>query len=149
MKILDASLPAKATWLRRHSLNPKIKPEKRGRMLRAAKNLDAVVKHRAKKKAGNPVPSRDQLYKIFSEASQSNYAHLKEELNHTHMVALADVLDGWAMGERREPEQSAQLMGQAEGLRRLADEVGPSWSTPEPERLSVIGFIARQFVREE
>ena len=94
------------------------------------------------------MPSRDQLHALFSEASQLNTAHMKAQLSHAHMEALADLWDGWALEERMTPERSAQLMGWAEGMRQLADEVGPSWKPPEPEKLSLVGFMARTVVGE-
>ena len=79
------------------------------------------------------MPSRDQLNALFSDASQKKPAHLRAQLSHAHMEALEDLYDGWALDESMTPERSAQLMGWAEGMRRLAVEVGPSWKPPEPE----------------
>ncbi len=160
METPTPSLAEKAKRLRKHSQHETVSPERRKEMLRVANNLEALARYKAKKaqeqaaeyptvsRTGDSVPSRDQLHEIFCESSQLDFAHLREQLNHTHMVALADMFDGWALGEQREPEQSAKLMGWADGLRHLADEVGPSWSPPEPERLSPFGFLARRLVRE-
>ncbi len=90
------------------------------------------------------MPSRDQLHALFSDTSQLRLAHMKAQLSYAHMEALADLWDGWAMYDRMTPERSAQSMGWAEAMRRLADEVGPSWKPPEPEKLSLVGNRTHQ-----
>lgn len=60
------------------------------------------------------------------------------------MVALSDVFDGWALDKRRSPEESAKILGWAESLRRLADEVCPEWNPPDSARLGVLGFMGRK-----
>ncbi len=94
------------------------------------------------------MPSRDQLHALFSKTSQLNGTHMKAQLSHAHMEALADLWDGWTMDEHMTPEQSATVMGWAEGLRELADKVGPSWKPPEPEKQSLVGWMARTVVGE-
>ena len=138
----NLSLAERAEQLRKNSLHETVSPERRKEMLRVAKILEALARHKAKKAQEqaaeyptvNPVPLA--------------FAHLRDELHHAHMVALADMFDGWTQDERRTPEQTAMIMGWVDGLRNLADGVGPSWSPPEPERLSAIGFLARRLVRE-
>ena len=65
------------------------------------------------------------------------------------MVALADTLEGWAMDKRMTPVQSAKLLGWAESLRQLAELVGPDWNPPEPQRLTLMGFLGRQVLGED
>jgi hypothetical protein len=64
------------------------------------------------------------------------------------MIALADVFEGWALDDRAAPEQSARTLEWAESLRALAREVGPEWDPPQPERLSLIGFLGRKTLDE-
>jgi hypothetical protein len=64
------------------------------------------------------------------------------------MIALADMFDGWALDAQLTPEQSAQFMGLAESMRRLADGVGPNWNPPSPKRLSLIGHLGRTILGE-
>jgi hypothetical protein len=68
---------------------------------------------------------------------------LRQELNHTQMLALADMLIGWALDNKFEPKHSAWLTGVSEGLLAEAELLGPDWNPPEPEELSVIGVIGR------
>src|SRR3954449_1071424 len=83
-----------------------------------------------------------ELRRIYNAASAVNWAdHLRDELAHRHMVQLADVFEGWAMDSRVDLKQSVKLAGWAESLRQLAELVGPDWDPPEPEQLSVVGFI--------
>ena len=71
--------------------------------------------------------------------------HLKRELSYPQMLRMADLYDGWAQGARRTPADTGMLMGWADGLRVLADQVGEDWSPPPVVRkkLGPIGFIAR------
>lgn len=59
------------------------------------------------------------------------------------MCALADTFEGWAQDQRMSPERSAQMLGWAESMRRLADEVGPTWNPPTPSTVTAIGFLGR------
>jgi hypothetical protein len=92
--------------------------------------------------------SPDELRRIFDEAATLKNDDLRDQLAHRHMLALADAFDGWAMDAQVTPVQSAQLLGSAESLRQLAELVGPDWDPPEPERLSLFGFLARQVLGE-
>jgi hypothetical protein len=65
------------------------------------------------------------------------------------MLRLADVFEGWAMGPNTSPEWSAKLLGWAEGWRKMAEKVGPNWAPPYPDRLSLIGFIAKTLREHE
>jgi hypothetical protein len=62
------------------------------------------------------------------------------------MIALADTFEGWAIDERMTPEQSAKLVGWAESMRNLAEEVGPHWNPPTPEKLTLMGFLGRKAI---
>ncbi|MGB9153128.1 MAG: hypothetical protein WCD70_08590 [Alphaproteobacteria bacterium] len=70
--------------------------------------------------------------------------NLQGDLSYKHMLLLAECFTGWAMDSRFSPEQSAKYLGMAEGLRNLAWLVGEDWSPPEPERLCLIAFLARE-----
>ncbi len=98
----------------------------------------------------NRVDSPRRLKKVFEKVS-SDYPppYFREELSHRHMLGLADMFAGWSLDRRFSPERMASLLGWAEGLQRLADEVGPSWDPPRPVRLSIIGFLGRRVVGEE
>ncbi len=94
------------------------------------------------------MPSRDDLQRIFEEASLPVSDHLREQLAHRHMIALADTFEGWAIDKRMTPEQTAKLVGWAESMRALADEVGPNWNPPTPVRLTLMGFMGRKALDE-
>jgi len=83
------------------------------------------------------------LEAIFQNTAEMVPDYLKSQLAHRHMVALADTYEGWAQDRRTTPERSAQLLGWADGLRRLADEVGPAWNPPTTPTVSVTGFLGR------
>ena len=53
------------------------------------------------------------------------------------------------MDARMTAEQTAKILGWAESLRQLAELVGPDWNPPEPERLTIMGFLGRQVLGEE
>lgn len=92
--------------------------------------------------------SQDDLRRIFDEASAPASRHLREQLAHRHMIVLAEHFDGWALDRRLKPEQTARLVGWAESMRTLADEVGPDWDPPAPERLTLMGFLGRKLLGE-
>lgn len=91
---------------------------------------------------------RDQLRRIFEEASGPMREPIREQLAHRHMIALADNFEGWALSSEMTPEQSAKLLGWAESLRKLSDEVGPAWDPPAPDRLTLLGFLGRKMADE-
>ncbi len=91
---------------------------------------------------------RDQLRRIFEEASGPMKEPIRDQMAYRHMIALADFFEGWALGARTTPEQSAKLVGWAESLRRLADDVGPDWEPPTPDRLTLMGFVGRKALGE-
>ncbi len=68
---------------------------------------------------------------------------LREQLNYEQMIALSETVLGWAHDERIEPERSAWLVGFSEGLVTEAERLGPDWNPPEPEKLSMLGYLGR------
>ena len=69
--------------------------------------------------------------------------NLREQLNYEQMIALSETVMGWAHYERIEPERSAWLVGFSEGLVTEAERLGPDWNPPEPEKLSMLGYLGR------
>ena len=94
------------------------------------------------------VTSNDELRRIFEEASGPMKEPIRDQMAYRHMIALADNFEGWALDARITPEQSAKLVGWAESLRRLADDVGPGWEPPTPDRLTLMGFLGRKVLGE-
>jgi hypothetical protein len=88
------------------------------------------------------------LRQIYEEASRPAPEHLREQLAYRHMIALADIYEGWALDKRLTPEESVKLIGWAESMRDLAEEVGPNWDPPTPQRLTSIGFLGRKALKE-
>jgi hypothetical protein len=91
---------------------------------------------------------REVLESLFRHAAVIVPEHLKPQLAYRHMVALADTFEGWAQDKRIGPERSAHLLGVAESMRTLAEEVGPSWNPPEPATVSIMGFLGRWMLKE-
>jgi hypothetical protein len=91
---------------------------------------------------------REVLEAIFQNSADMTPSHLKPQLAYRHMIALADSYDGWAQDQRMSPERSAQLLGWADGMRRLADEVGPEWNPPTPATVSITGSLGRWALNE-
>ena len=87
--------------------------------------------------------SREDLLRIFNEASVPMSSHIREQLAYRHMIALADTFEGWALDKQLIPQQSVRLIGMSESMRSLADEVGQSWDPPTPEPLTLMGFLGR------
>lgn len=83
------------------------------------------------------------LTKLFEAASTVSMIHLKPELTHRHMKALAVIFEGWSLSRHVKPEQSAHLLGWAEALRELAEEVGPDWNPPDPPSVGLMGYLGR------
>jgi hypothetical protein len=88
------------------------------------------------------------LAAIFDEAAARPANAHCGQLAYRHMIALADALEGWSMDRRTSPEQGAGLLGFAEALRRLAFEVGENWDPPQPEELTLVGFLGRKLLGE-
>lgn len=90
----------------------------------------------------------DRLERIFEENSLLLTPEARHHYAYRHMIALAEMLTGWALDGRHGPERSASLLGWAENWERLAGEVGPDWNPPEPEQLSLTQFLARTALGE-
>ena len=150
-------------------------PERKTKLLRDAKNLDIVArmkevklarKYRASEflatgKSGEEQLTRftapeadafntppNQLRQIFEQASGPMKEPIRDQLAYRHMIALADNFEGWALDARMTPEQTAKLVGWAESLRSLAEEVGPAWDPPTPDQLTLMGFLGRKVLDE-
>lgn len=122
--------------------------EQRDGLRRSAHNLLAL---NAMEERRNPPKSSAQgLARIFDQAAEQRWSEdLREEVGYRHMIHMADVFEGWAFDSRMSPEWTAKLMGWAGSMRTLAEEVGPDWDPPKPERrLSLIGFIGRNLLDE-
>ena len=84
----------------------------------------------------------DELLQEFSLGFAFDES-LRQQLNYEQMLALADMLTGWALDKKIAPKQSAMLTGVSEGLLAEAELLGPDWNPPELDELSVIGVIGR------
>ena len=58
---------------------------------------------------------RDELLEEFTLGFAFDES-LRQQLNYEQMIALADMLTGWALDERNDPKRSAWLAGVYEGL---------------------------------
>ena len=85
---------------------------------------------------------RDELLEEFTLGFAFDES-LRQQLNCEQMIALADMLTGWALDKENGPKRSAWLTGLSEGLMAEANLLGPDWNPPEPEELTLIGVIAR------
>ena len=65
----------------------------------------------------------------------------EERDGYEQMIALSDMLTGWALDKRNDPKRSAWLTGVSEGLMAEADQLGPDWDPPEPEKLTLLGCL--------
>ena len=86
--------------------------------------------------------SRDEQLRIFRAAMQWR-DDVEDELSYDDMHRLADMFEGWSMGRRMRPKDSAQLLGWAEGMRNLANRLGQDWNPECPEPLPVLAFMAK------
>ncbi len=85
---------------------------------------------------------RDELLEEFTLGFAFDES-LRQQLNYEQMIALADMLTGWALDKRNDPKRSAWLTGVSEGLMAEADQLGPGWNPPELEELTPIGVAGR------
>jgi hypothetical protein len=90
------------------------------------------------------MPSLDDLARALEDAGRNRWRGVTEQLTYADMINVADTLTGWAMARGVSREWSARLIGWAETMQQLADKVAPSWSPPEPQSLSLIGYLARR-----
>jgi hypothetical protein len=86
----------------------------------------------------------NELRRIYEDAAALKSRDCRDQLAYRHMIALADVFEGWALDKRMTPKQTASFLGLAENLRQLAELVGPSWDPPTREPLSLLGFLGRE-----
>jgi len=87
-------------------------------------------------------PKPDELFKEFARGFEFNES-VQQQLNYHQMLAVADIFFGWALGETSNAKRTAWLTGIAEGLLAEADQRGPDWDPPEPEEVSLIGWLGR------
>ena len=113
------------------------------RLERLANSENASQEWRAKwlRHADNLRAINQRLLERRAEADKAGRSLLREQLSHDHMILLAEAMVGWALSD---PERVERWLALSDQLRDLADEVGPDWNPPEPERLSAMGFLARR-----
>ncbi len=85
---------------------------------------------------------RNELLEEFTRGFAFDES-VRQQLSYQQMLALADMFTGWAFEKRTDPKRSAWLTGVSEGLMAEADQLGPDWSPPEPEELTLLGFLGR------
>ena len=88
------------------------------------------------------IEATPELIKVFEDAATISPNDIKE-LSYSQMLTLADQLCQWAAKTDREIEFSVMLLGMSKRFRHLAQIVGTDWAPPEPESLSLLGFMAR------
>ena len=142
-----------AARMRRRIARGDLPPDVAAEGLRLARNLvrhEVGARKRAAAKnaeAGRSPSGRivDTLRAAFHDNREPR-RQLRHELSYRQMLLLADIFDGWAQGASMTPEQSGKLMGWAEGMRALAQQVGEAWNPPpvDPKELGPMGFIARK-----
>ncbi len=82
----------------------------------------------------------DELLEEFTRGFAFDES-VRQQLNYEQMIALADMLTGWALDNRNDPKRSAWLTGVSEGFMAEADQLGPDWNPPEPEELTLLGYL--------
>jgi hypothetical protein len=83
------------------------------------------------------------------DANSNMPVKLQDSLTHRHMLLLVECFENWAATEPNiDPESAAQFLGWAKGMKDLAWFVGEDWSPPEPERLCLTAFLARELSHE-
>jgi len=92
---------------------------------------------------------QELLEAMFQYTTDVSVDNLKLQLAFRNMEVLADHCEGWVQDRRISPEQSAQLLGWAESLRRRASNVGPAWNPPTPTTVLLFGFVGRLALHEE
>ena len=79
------------------------------------------------------------------DANSNMPVNMRDDLTYRHMLLLAECYENWATKEPNvDQEHAAQLLGWAKGMKDLAWLVGEDWSPPEPERLCLTAFLARE-----
>ncbi len=85
---------------------------------------------------------RDELLEEFTLGFAFDES-VRQQLSYEQMIALSDMLTGWALGTEIDPKRSAWLAGFSEGLMAEADQLGPDWNPPKPEELTLLGYLGR------
>jgi hypothetical protein len=92
--------------------------------------------------------TKEQLVATLERASVLPHESVKDQLSYKQMLVLMYNYLDWAVEPDTTEEHALQLLGWARGLRQMAELVGEDWSPPEPEHLSLIGFMARKLQEE-
>lgn len=69
---------------------------------------------------------------------------LRDELTRNQMLILSGTFAQWAMTSTTEVKKAIELLGWARGMQDLAALTELDWEPPEPERVSLLVFIARK-----
>ena len=92
--------------------------------------------------------SHADMTAILDAADVLPHESVAEQLSHNQMMALSCHMALEALEEHVTAEQAARMVGFGRGLRQLARLKGEEWNPPEPDNLSIIGFMARQAEKE-
>lgn len=90
----------------------------------------------------NDGQGKKDISRCFEDASI--VTRVKEQLSHRQMLAIVDTFHEWAVDPETPAKNAIQLVEVANGIQQLAEMVGQEWAPPEPEKLSTIGFVARE-----
>ena len=113
-------------------------------LLRALKSAKTFAPEQSCKSGVTMSKSAEEFQSII-DANSNIPVKLQDSLTHRHMLLLAECYENWANTEPNvDQEHAAQLLGWAKGMKDLAWLVGEEWSPPEPERLCLTGFLARE-----
>jgi hypothetical protein len=91
-----------------------------------------------------PLQMEEYTYEDIPKNILIDY-EVRHQLSYKQMLLLANLFGTWATDIKLTPEESASRIVSAKGLRQLAKQVGEEWAPPEPENLSLLGFLARQY----
>jgi hypothetical protein len=140
--------------LERGLQDPRVSPEIKAKAERALRllrkfprkkpNLQPEGAGESAGRADEAVSDADGVGQVVTPSHPRIADHVRDELSHAQMHALADLYDGWAQCSEWTPDQPSRLIRMADDFRGLADLVGPEWNPPEPDQLSAIGFLARK-----
>lgn len=93
-------------------------------------------------------PLQGSYEDIFTKASNLQSDHLKWQLSYDRMLMLSETMLDWASQPGMQDRYSIKLFGWAKGLRTMASDVGEHWDPPEPDNVSLLGFLGRLCERE-
>ncbi len=68
---------------------------------------------------------------------------IREELSQKQILTLAELFAQWAMSPTMDMDNAILFLGKARAMQDLAELTDPDWIPPEPERLSLLAFLAR------